>query len=228
MTRGPLRNALAALVGVALGTVGARVEADPPRPFGAETRAAHIAATLTAVAAASPAALKEEADYARVLAGGACSAGTQRLRVECLLIAAEHYCHDRTDAEAARCPLTMDVILSNVLADARLLPAAKRYEIIRANADYRPALAREIRRIQGILAVDFRLHSTGAEAPAAMAADIDRYCLAGGSEATLTYPACVSSLVWFIKGPSEIAQTTSSHLTPTPTPPAPSGASVPK
>ena len=31
-----------------------------------------------------------------------------------------------------------------------------------------------------------------------------------------------------LKGPSEIAQTTSSHLTPTPTPPAPSGASVPK
>ncbi len=182
-------------------TVSTAVAAEPPKPFGAEARVSHIAAALTAVGEASPGALKEEADYARVLERGACSAGTERLRAECLLIAAQHYCHDRTDAEATRCPLTMDVILSNVLADRRLIPSAKRYEIIRANTDYRPALAREVVRIQGTIAVDFRLHSSGSNDPHATAADIDHYCLAGGSEATLTYPACVSSLVWFIGGP---------------------------
>jgi hypothetical protein len=198
--RGKLaRGALAASV-FATSVVAA---AEPPAPFGVEARVAHIASTLTAVAEASPAALEEEVEYARTLERGACSAGSERLRVECLLIASARYCHDRTDAEAPRCTRTMDVVLSNVLADRRLIPNAKRYEIIRANRDYRPALARELLRIQGTIAIDFRLHSSGSSDVHAIATDIDRYCLGGGDDATLTYPACVSSLVWFIEAPHE-------------------------
>jgi hypothetical protein len=173
-----------------------------PGPFGADSRAAHIADALTAVAETSPAVLKEGADYARVLERGACSAGAQRLRIECLLVALQRYCHDRGDAEARRCALYMDVVVSNVIADRRLIPTEKRYQIVRANVDYRPALARELRRVQGTLAVDFRLRMGDTEDTRAMAKNIDRYCLEGGDGSAISYQACVSSLVWFIKGPA--------------------------
>jgi hypothetical protein len=182
-------------------SVSAGGAAEPPSPFAAPARAAHIAGALTAVAEASPTALKEGLDYARVLDRGACSGGAQRLRVECLIVAVSRYCHDRPDADARRCPLYMDVILSNVLADRRLIPPAKRYQIVRENVDYRPALARETRRIQGTLAVDFRLQTGDADDVPQMAANIDRFCLTGVDDAAFSYQACVSSLVWFIKGP---------------------------
>jgi hypothetical protein len=175
--------------------------AELPLPFGASSRVAHVAGALTAVAEAPPAALKEGLDYARVLDRGACSAGAQRLRVECLIVAVQRYCRDRGDEEARRCALYMDVVVSNVLADRRLIPPATRYQIVRANLDYRPALARELHRIQGTLAVDFRLRTGDAEDVPRMAANIDRYCLAGVDDARFSYQACVSSLVWFIKGP---------------------------
>jgi hypothetical protein len=174
--------------------------AEPPRPFGAESRVAHIAAALEAVGAAKPEALKEGVDYARVLERGACSAGEERLRVECLLVAVQRYCHDRGDL-AASCALYMDVVVSNVLADRRLIPPEKRYQIVRANQDYRPALAREMLRIQGTLAVDFRLRTGDTDDGPKLAANIDRYCLGGAGDRALPYPTCVSSLVWFIAGP---------------------------
>lgn len=197
--RGRVTGAL--LLG-ALGSISGRVAADPPRPFGPESRAAHIAGALTAVAEASPTALKEGLDYARILDRGACSAGAQRLRVECLIVAVQRYCHDRGEAEERRCSLYMDVVVSNVLADRRLIPPERRYQIVRANPDYRPALARELVRIQGTLAVDFRLQTGDVEDLTRMATNIDRYCLAGVDDATFSYQACVSSLVWFIKGPT--------------------------
>jgi hypothetical protein len=172
---------------------------DGPRPFAAESRAVHIAGALGAVGEAAPEALKEGADYARTLDRGACSAGAERLRVECLVVAARRYCQGRADAP--RCALYMDVIVSNVLADRRLIPPGRRYQIVRANADYRAALAREIFRIQGELAVDFRLHGGEADTAAKLASNIDRFCLARADEAKMSYQACVSSLVWFIKGP---------------------------
>jgi hypothetical protein len=172
------------------------------RPFARESRVSHIAGALAAVAEAPPGALKEAVDYARVLDRGACSAGARRLRVECLIVAVGHYCRDRGDAEARRCALYMDVIVSNVLADRRLIPPDRRYQIVRENTDYRPALERERHRIQGTLAVDFRLHEGDAVDTRAMAANIDRYCTSGVDESTFSYQACVSSLVWFIKGPT--------------------------
>jgi hypothetical protein len=194
-----LRVLLVVFAFVAVSDGGA---AEPPKPFGVEARVAHIAGALTAVAEASPVALKEGLDYARVLDRGACSGGAQRLRVECLIIAVGRYCHDRPEGDAARCALYMDVVISNVLADRRLIPPAKRYQIVRENQDYRPALAREVRRIEGILAVDFRLQTGDTADIPKMAANIDRYCLSGVDDAKFSYQACVSSLVWFIKGPS--------------------------
>ena len=176
--------------------------AEPPRPFRIDARVAHIRATLSALTETTPADLQQGVDFARALERGACSAGAYRLRVECLLVAMKRYCHDRGEAEAAsgmdRCARTMDVIASNVLADEQLIPPEKRYQIIRENQDYRPALARELLRIQGTLAVGFRLQMGDAEDLDTMAANIDHYCLTSADETKLAYQTCASSLVWFI------------------------------
>jgi hypothetical protein len=97
----------------------------------------------------------------------------------------------------------MDVIVSNALADDRFIPPEQQYRIARANQDYRRAIAHELRRIQAALVVDFRLHDGESEEPGQMAANIDRYCLASADDTSLPYQTCVSSLVWFIKGPAE-------------------------
>jgi hypothetical protein len=164
-------------------------------------RVAHIQAALTALHDAPPAVLQQGVDYARTLSQGACSAGVERLRIECMMVAMRRYCHDRGDADAQRCPAYMDVVVSNVLAAERLIPPDQRYQIVRENTDYRPALARELRRIQGTLAVDFRLRTGETEDAGALAAKIDSYCLASADETKLSYQICVSSLVWFIRGP---------------------------
>lgn len=174
---------------------------EPPQPYRPPARIAYIKYALTALSEAPPAALQQGIDFARELSHVACSAGVERLRVECLMVATRRYCHDRGDAEAQRCPVYMDVVLSNVLADERLIPPDKRYQIVRENADYRPALARELRRIQGALAVDFRLRAGAADDLGTLAAKIDDYCLASADETRLSYQTCVSSLVWFIRGP---------------------------
>jgi hypothetical protein len=169
------------------------------QPYRADLRVAHIERTLAVIAEASPAMLRQGLDYARTLSRGSCSGGAPRLRVECLVVAAERYCRDLGGAEATRCPLYMDVLVSNVLADERLIPPGTRYQIVQANADYRPALAAELRRIQGRLAVDFRLATGEARDRGDVAAKIDRYCLSSADETKFSYQTCVSSLVWFIE-----------------------------
>lgn len=181
--------------------VGASASAgESAQPYRAEGRAAQIKGAIVALGEAPPALVKEGAGYARTLQRGACSAGAQRLQVECMIVALGRYCRDRGEA-AQKCALYMDIVASNVLADERLVPREKRYEIIRTNTDYRPALARELHRVQGALAVDFRLRSGDAEDPDTLAKNIDRYCLTTGDDTHLAYQTCVSSLVWFIKGP---------------------------
>lgn len=173
----------------------ARAESDAYRT---EARVAHIRGAIGAVSQATPAQLREGFDYARAMERGACSAGATRLRVECLIVATRKYCHDH---EADRgCPLYMDIVVGNVLADTRLIPPERRYQIIRANIDYRPALAKELHRIQGELAVDFRLHAGDVSEPGALAASIDKFCLESADETKMSYPICVASLVWFIEG----------------------------
>ena len=171
--------------------------AEAQKPYRMDARVAYIRATLSALTEATPAELQQETDFARGLERGACSAGAYRLRVECLLVAMKRYCHERAETEG-RCMRTLDVIASNVLGDERLIPTEKRYQIIRENRDYRPALARELLRIQGTLAVDFRLRTGDAEDLDTMAANIDHYCVTSADETKLSYQTCASSLVWFI------------------------------
>jgi hypothetical protein len=174
---------------------------DGPPPYRADLRIGYIARALSAVADTSAGQLQQSLDYVRMLAHGACSAGAQRLRVECLIVAVQRHCHDLAGADATRCPLYMDVLVSNVLADERLIPIDRRYHIVQTNVDYRAALAAELRRVEGRLAVDFRLATGDARDPSGLAPNIDRYCLATADDTTFSYQTCVSSLVWFIEGP---------------------------
>lgn len=173
-------------------------------PYGADARVVHVAAALAAVSATPPPVLQKEMEFARSAARGACSAGTQRVRVECLMIAMDKRCRERGEAELPRCRPLLDVLVANVLADERLIPTGRRYEIMRSNKEWRRALADELRRIQGALAVDFRLHA-GEKAETrdtrALASAIDGYCLATANETKLPWQICVSSLVWFLEGP---------------------------
>jgi hypothetical protein len=170
---------------------------EPARTYAERARVTYIANALAALAESPPDATREIAQYARSLARGACSSGAQRLRVECLVVASQRFCRDKAQPEARRCALVIDIVTSNVLADERLVPPATRYAIMRDNKDYRRALAHELRRAQGALVVDYRLHADRPEDPAS----IDRHCLAAADATSLPYPMCVSSLVWFMKGP---------------------------
>jgi hypothetical protein len=175
--------------------------ADAPPLYARESRVAHIEAALVALEVAPAAVLRAAYEHARALEQGACSVGAVRLRVECLLVASRRYCESTTNEKSTRdCSLYMDILVSNVLAERFLISRERRYEIIAGNIDYRPALIRELRRVQGTLAVDFRLHAQNRRTSAAMASDIDRYCHATADENRISYQICVSSLVFFIKG----------------------------
>jgi hypothetical protein len=161
---------------------------------GTADRVAYIASALAAVQKAPREALQRADEYARALARGACASPSPRLSAECLMTAARRYCRDK----GADCAVTMDILVSNLLGESQLVPLARRYQIMTREKDYRRALARELRRAEGVLAVDFRLRAGDAGDGVRLAAAIDRYCLGSADETNLAWQTCVSSLVWFI------------------------------
>ena len=184
----------AALIAVML--VAGPARSAPTETHGTAQRIAHILASLVALDQVPAEALAQGAEYARVLVRGACASATERLKVECLMTAARRYCHKRSEAG---CGVYMDVVLSNVLADEQLLTTERRYQIMRTHKDYRRAIADELRRLRGALAVDFRLRTGEAGDDATLARNIDHFCLTTSDETNLAVPTCVSSLVWFIR-----------------------------
>lgn len=166
----------------------------------ADRRVAYLAQSLQAVRETPREQLDRATEYARVLDRGACSSATMRLKVECLMTAAQKYCRSKKSADARRCPIYMDVAVSNVLADRQLIPTERRYELMRRFRDPRKELAREVRQTQGVLAVDFRLRmgERADENDDVLAKNIDRYCVQTADTTSLAWQACASSLVWFI------------------------------
>jgi hypothetical protein len=165
----------------------------------ADQRVAHISSALSALRQTPPEALQQQTDYAHLLARGACSSSVPRLKVECLMTASRRYCRKNTGPDTQRCALDMDVIVSNLLGDVELVSIDKRYQIMTHYKDYRRELARELRRLQGALAVDFRMRSAATtDDDTELARKIDHYCLATTDENNLPWQTCVSSLVWFI------------------------------
>jgi hypothetical protein len=177
----------------------ARAGAEPKESHRAELRVQHIQAALEAIHETPAEELRRQDEYAQALGRGACSSGVERLKVECLMTASRRYCKKRGEAETRRCNAGMDVIVSNLLGDRQLISTEQRYQVMKQHKDYRRELARETRRIQGSLAVDFRLHTGTAEDDATTAKNIDQYCLGTADETNLAWQTCVSSLVWFLR-----------------------------
>jgi len=165
-----------------------------------DQRVAYLKQALQAVRETPPDLLERASEYARVLDRGACSSSAMRLKVECLMTAAQRYCRNKKAADARRCPIYMDVAVSNVLADRQLVSTDRRYELMRRYRDPRRELAREVQQVQGALAVDFRLRmgEVKADDDDRLAKNIDRYCVLTADTTSLAWQACASSLVWFI------------------------------
>jgi hypothetical protein len=157
-------------------------------------RVAYVDAALKAVRAANRDLQEEAYQYVLAIDRGACSASAVRLKVECMMTAARRFCRARD----ANCPPLMDVVVSNVLAEQHFVSTDRRYEIMKRYRDYRAEVRREIRRIQGALAVAFHLHEDPNASPASLAERIDSYCVATADKSNLSWQTCASSLVWFI------------------------------
>ena len=198
MTRSPRRRDALVLALVLTAVSRSQVRAQAPATHRAELRVAHIGKALAAVRQTPPDQLRRQNEYARALSHGACSSSVQRLKVECLMTASRRWCRNQGGAEAQRCQSGMDIVLSNLLGEAQLIPTEKRYQIMSHHHDYRRELARELRRIVGALAVDFRLRMGETDDDAQLARRIDQYCLATADETNLAWQTCVASLVWFI------------------------------
>lgn len=165
-----------------------------PASYARPQRVAYLDAALAAVQGARPELLAQGAEYAGVMERGACASSAVRLKVECLMTAARKFCKGRE----AGCATVMDVVVSNVLAEAQLVSTERRYDIMREHRDWRAELGRELRRLQGALAVDFKLRTAGAAASESLGARIDGYCVAAADKSNLAWQVCASSLVWFI------------------------------
>jgi hypothetical protein len=186
-------NALALAIGLALGG-GAPAKATYATP----ARTAHLEAVFGALKAAPAEVLVQAHQYVAVYERGACASPSQRLRVECLMTAARGFCKKRPKSEANGCALYLDVVVSNLMAQRQLIPAERRYEIMKVAHDWRREMARQLRRMQGALAADFELRMGEAPDDAALAKNVDEFCGATADETHLSWQICAASLGWFI------------------------------
>jgi hypothetical protein len=171
------------------GTPGATYEASARQPY--------LQAALLAVREARPAVLEQAYSYLSAMERGACAAGNnERLHSDCLITAARRFCRTGGKPEGSRCPLFMDVIASNVMAERELISEEQRYAMMQKTKDYRQELLRQMKRLQGSLAVELGL-SAGVQG-ASEAGEIDRYCLATADKSRLSWQSCAAALVWFI------------------------------
>jgi hypothetical protein len=190
--------ALVAVAALALASdVGAR---DPSAPYAKESRVVYIEEAIVALRDSYDEFLRNALKEAHSALDGTCSASSERLRVECLVIVIERRCEDVLDVDRRRCKRAMDVAVANALAAERLIPREERVQILVSSPQPRTALARELRSVQGRMAVDFRAHAKNTGDPRALASEIDRYCLGTADDARLAYQACVSSLLWYMRG----------------------------
>ena len=162
-------------------------------------RVAYLKATIEAVRGTRPDALSNQYEYLAALDRGSCASPTLGLRVSCLVAAAHKFCRN----QGASCPLTLDVVLANLLAESQFSSADARDEIMQTHRDYRQEIARRLRRIQGSLAVDFRLRAGGATDDETLARRVDGFCVETADKSNLSWQTCSASLVWFIATSSE-------------------------
>jgi len=170
----------------------------PPRPYAADARAAYVREALAALQATDPTTLAQAKAYIGAVSQSACTSAFARLRVECTMSVARRYCAAKKGGSV--CSLYADVIASRALAEDYFLSSAARYALLQQSRDPRGAIERELRRMEGELAVDMRLSSCrcATDDTRCLALAIDGFCVAAGDEHDLPWQACVAALTWFI------------------------------
>lgn len=159
-------------------------------------RVAHIESALRALREMPAENTQKAFEYVRVLEQGACSSEVERLELDCLITAAKKYCRGK----GPHCDSLLDLAITLTLAQERLISTERRYELMKSAKDYRRELNRELRRIQGALAVEFRLRAGDVEGDRKLAEQIDRHCLATADATSLPWQICAASLVSFVVG----------------------------
>lgn len=176
-------------------------------------RASHVARALAAVRSLGPAASDELDRTLYNAARSQCHADAGTPPVSCLIEAARAACAGAAGAgDRARCEAVADVAIANLRGQTALIDEATRIRLVRGSADYRAALAAELRRRYAILATELVLADGGVGTPEAEAAAIDALCAERdrtlhacqpGDAAcvpSLPWSRCVAALVWFVGG----------------------------
>lgn len=172
--------------------------AAPAQTYAPQARQQHLEKVIGAVKRSGRDVLSQAYQYVAVYERGSCASSSERLRVECMMTAAKRFCQKRPATEAADCGLYLDMVVSNLLAEKRLVPTERRYEIMRRSREWRRDVGRELDRIQGELAVDFHLRHGDPKTDAQLARDVDAYCLKTPDATGMSWQVCASSLLWFV------------------------------
>jgi hypothetical protein len=162
-----------------------------------KARAEYLDAALSAVKSTDPKTLDKARSTVASFSGSTCASQFLRLRLDCLVEASERWCRARPKSETAACPKVMDLAVDDFLAEEELVPRDRRLEIMRA-PDYRKKMDAEVRSVEGEIAADFQLRTAHDGGDPALAARIDRYCLARADASELSWQSCAGALVWFI------------------------------
>ncbi len=160
-------------------------------------RAAYLAEVLDAVHQADRAAAAKAQTYVSFLERNRCTSAMERVRVECMMVAARAWCRRNVLKD---CALLTDLLADNALAERHFIPTQARYAIMEKHRDTRLAIRRELFRLHAALALDFYL-TTGSgcgDDAQCLAPKIDRYCLDTADQSNLSWQACAGALVWFV------------------------------
>jgi len=170
-------------------------------------RSAHVARALAAVRALGAEGRAELDRQLYTAARTRCHGDTAAPAASCLIDAARAAC--ATDPDRARCEAAADVIVANLRAATALVDDATRIRLVRGSADYRTALAAELRRRYAVLAAELVLSGAGGGDDARAIDDVcarrDRAlhaCEPGDAACvpSLPWSRCVAALVWFLGG----------------------------
>jgi len=172
----------------------------------AHDRIAHIDRALAAVRALGVAGRDALDHDVYTAARTRCHADTATPTAACLIEAGRARCAT-SPGDRASCEAAADVVAANLRSTSDFVDDATRVRLVRGSADYRVALAAELRKRYALLAAELALANTGTDAAA-----IDRFCrdrdltihaCTPGDPAclpSLAWSRCVAALVWFVGG----------------------------
>lgn len=154
--------------------------------------------------------LEDAYEFLALVEKNQCRSSLERLRVMCLIESATKNCQARsTKSLRNQCKYYSDIAMINRFSEERLIPARKRYDIMRDHKDYRTHFLRELSYQQAVLATEFNLSQhlkCDSKRVHCLAKGIDQFCLEYSDKHSLSWQYCMGALVWFIgttkrKGP---------------------------